>query len=738
MTTPPVTLPRALALALCLAAACPALLPAADFALTSGGGNQYSITTSAGDNLVIDTTSSFTVAGTIFGTSGATVGSGAGITVGDTVSGVYGTYAMANMAQVTSYVDGVGDVTWSPVTVGGSGNQAANLRFAKTITMNAAGTTDIGSITMSDVGNRIINIGTGNTLRLGAAGFINRTSDTTATERGGLKITGGSLTAGGADNTAGNISFGTTVGGSTNSTRAITNIIIESRVVDNGTGAVSLTKTGAYSAVLSNALNSYSGGTTVSAGRLISAVAGSLGTGSVTVNTGGQLALTGGGIYSNNVSIIGNGIITTSGNAIADTTAGALVLNDSTNLAGTVTLTGNAVIGTSLITSPTPATGSRGTISGKITGNYQATFGGGSAKSNTYQGILTLSNSANDWTGGTVIRFMGTTGEAFVLSAGADEVIPDGVGKGDLTFLIETNNRTAVLSLNGFDETVNGLNSPLNATNTGASKAIIRNNHASEASTFTVGNNNANGIYAGSIQDGAAGKLAVTKIGTGTQVFATATTNTFTYSGPTQINGGVLIIDGTLTASQVTVNSGGKLGGSGTFNQAVTAASGGTIGAGASAGIQNYTNTLTFSTGSFLEWELFSNTSSSASRGTAFDGINVNGTGVLSLDTGVVANLVFNGATSTVDFTSAFWDTDQSWLVFDLANAPDADLAAFFASFNATVDSLGNNFSVTGGTFTWSTVGTDLYLNYTQVPEPTAATLLLLAATTLTPRRRRR
>jgi fibronectin-binding autotransporter adhesin len=68
------------------------------------------------------------------------------------------------------------------------------------------------------------------------------------------------------------------------------------------------------------------------------------------------------------------------------------------------------------------------------------------------------------------------------------------------------------------------------------------------------------------------GSLSVAQTGTGTTTFSAANT----YTGATTVSGGLLRINGSLTASPVTVN-GGALGGTGTISGAVTVNAGGSI-----------------------------------------------------------------------------------------------------------------------------------------------------------------
>ena len=83
------------------------------------------------------------------------------------------------------------------------------------------------------------------------------------------------------------------------------------------------------------------------------------------------------------------------------------------------------------------------------------------------------------------------------------------------------------------------------------------------ANNLTIGSNNLSTTFSGVIQDGTGGSL--TKIGSGTFILAGANT----YTGDTNVNGGVLQVHGSIT-SNTFVNHGGTLAGTGTINGNVT------------------------------------------------------------------------------------------------------------------------------------------------------------------------
>jgi len=97
-----------------------------------------------------------------------------------------------------------------------------------------------------------------------------------------------------------------------------------------------------------------------------------------------------------------------------------------------------------------------------------------------------------------------------------------------------------------------------------------------------VGTNNMSTTFSGVIQNGGANSGtggSLTKIGTAT--FSLTGTNT--YTGNTNVNGGVLKVDGSIT-SNTFVNRGGTLAGTGTINGNVRTFNGGTVSPGDSPG----------------------------------------------------------------------------------------------------------------------------------------------------------
>lgn len=498
---------------------------------------------------------------------------------------------------------------------------ASNIRIANgSSTGNAslaAGVTDVNTIQTIDTGSRTIAVGSGNTLRLGKYGGIWRASTGNLTI-GTSTAAGGTLTAGGADNTDGEIVF-TTSGSGTGT------ISVNSVIANNGTGVVSVVKTGTAGLSL-NGANTYTGGTFINQGIVNANSATAFGTGDVTIIAGGQANLASGGAltYANNFNISGS----------------ALRVEGNT-LSGTVTLLGDSVIGS------TSTNG--GTITGKITGDYSVAF---------TNGTHVLTNTNNDYTGNTGLNGFVVGNQALInssmsLKLGANEVIANGAGKGNVIMTGAAASQPTVfatLDLNGMTETINGL------VSSGPTTQVIVTNTSADAGTLILGDNDQTATYAGTIVDGA-GTVAITKIGAGTQTFSGANT----YTGKTTVAAGTLLlssstVDSTIAGSSVidvqsgaTLNVAGittlngfivgvgqQLIGNGTVVGNTTVQ--GNLAPGASPGMLTFANNLTLTSSTVTTMEI-----NGTSRGVAggYDAINLGSTSILNYDGTLI--LTMNG-----------------------------------------------------------------------------------------------
>lgn len=242
------------------------------------------------------------------GTGGTlTIGRSAGATVDfRATTGIFGTNAIINSAQANDATGILG--AWATVNSGadwainnGSGVAAAytgyntlsgltlasagtvNYRVATNpttptgnITMAATGTIDVNTLRISDTAARTIDVRNGATqgiLRFGAVGGLLTSGGNHIV---GVSGTAGTITAGGAADTAGEFVV--------NNASALT---INSVIANNGTGAVTLTKSGAGTLTL-NSVNTHSGGTVINSGTLnLARLSNPLGTtGTITVHSG--------------------------------------------------------------------------------------------------------------------------------------------------------------------------------------------------------------------------------------------------------------------------------------------------------------------------------------------------------------------------------------------------------------------------------------------------------------------
>ncbi len=128
-----------------------------------------------------------------------------------------------------------------------------------------------------------------------------------------------------------------------------------------------------------------------------------------------------------------------------------------------------------------------------------------------------MMSAANTYSGATAIN-------GGILQMGANDIIPDGTGKGNVSVAA-----SSTMDLNSFSDTINGLN--------GA--GTVDNTAASTASTLTVGGNNADSSLSGVIQNsGLSSTTNLIKTGSGTLTLSGA--NPFT--GTATLNGGNLTL----------------------------------------------------------------------------------------------------------------------------------------------------------------------------------------------------
>jgi autotransporter-associated beta strand protein len=265
-----------------------------------------------------------------------------------------------------------------------------------------------------------------------------------------------------------------------------------SGVIQNTAGSVALTKIGIGSVTLSGAAaNTYDGATQISQGTLVAGKPGALGdpAADTSVASGATLRISGVNIGTEGLNLTGDGV----------SSAGALQGTGAAIAGGTITLADHTSVGVS-------AGGD--SLSLLTIGET----GGAKALTKVGSGTLTLTG-ASSYSGDTTIS-------AGTLKLGSADALPSGAGKGNVTV-------NGTLDLNSFSQTVNGL--------TGS--GMVESN-AVGSPTFTMGANDQNGSFSGTIVD-TAGTLALTKTGIGTLTLSGVGLNT--YIGATHVDQGTLV-----------------------------------------------------------------------------------------------------------------------------------------------------------------------------------------------------
>jgi autotransporter-associated beta strand protein len=452
-----------------------------------------------------------------------------------------------------------------------------------------------------------------------------------------------------------------------------------------------------------------------------------------------------------------NGAVT-SGSIIKDgsgilTLGGVNTFNGLTSSSGIVSVAGGSALGTGTLTfnggSISSATAGSRSIANLVNFTGNAGFGG--------DGTGTLTLSANADLGGVTrtlttavdTTFSGIISNGGINKAGASTLTLGGANNytGNTTIssgVLQVGNARA-LQNSTLDTTSSLLGDASNGLKTVQTTLTLGGLSGNKdlASVFTTSSggytgltaltlNSGNGLlnsYSGIIADGAAG-MTLTKTGAGTQTLSGANT----YSGLTTINAGTLIVDGSITSSSVvnggllnvngtvgavTVNTGGTLSGVGTIGTTTVA---GTLTPGNSPGVLNVNGNLTMASGGNMVWELFANTATQASPA-VFDQVLVSGDLAFAGSNGITLNFGTTAGGSTVSWSDSFWNSNQSFLIYDVAGSTTglSNLSLLNTSFN---DANNVALAASQGNFYVSQLGSDVFLNYNAIPEPSTGYML--------------
>lgn len=519
----------------------------------SGGGTTASITSAETlGSLVLEGTGANTVGGNITttnaidlkGTSRSTT-LGANTTLTTTNSNVSLGAVTGGSNSLTIAARTVGT---APATTIGAASGLSNLTITTgTLSASAIGLNTNGALTVNNYGDGSITgiiSGTGATLTKDGTGILtlsntsNSYSGATTVSAGTLSISAdtnlgtapGSATAGQLNLNSGTLE--TTAGLTLASNRGIALGTGDGTIqTDTGTltyggiiaGSNALTKTGTGTLTLTGA-NTYSAGTTISAGTLQIGSGGTAGSVAGNITDNAALIFNRSDDITYASAISGTGTVTKSGSNTLTLTSGSNSYTGETTISGgTLKLSGSGVLGslggldgyTAQITNNgifQYSSSASQTLTGKITGT-------GSILKDTNTTVLEIRNSTNDYSGSTTVN-------AGNIQVGSDNSIPSSsaviLGSG------------GYIQLNGFNDSIGSLS--------GSGK--VMNYRASN--TLTIGNDNTTTTFSGVIQnttDGVGGSypVSLTKIGSGTLNLSGLNT----YSGTTTISAGTLNISGT-------------------------------------------------------------------------------------------------------------------------------------------------------------------------------------------------
>jgi fibronectin-binding autotransporter adhesin len=395
--------------------------------------------------------------------------------------------------------------------------------------------------------------------------------------------------------------------------------VLVNATAQNGT----LTKTGAGTLTLSGA-NTYSGGTSLTAGGIRVGNGLALGTGAITLG-GGTLA-------TNGTHLLSNALVaqaSTTSNLLDNITGGDLILAGP--LGGDGTLEINSTLSRSIW----------------FQGDLSA-----------FTGIITYTNNNN----GTNLRLGGGPG-----TTPNSETNGSDLSGASLVLSGATGNNRGV-SWNG----LSGATVEIGALS-GVGRIGLP---GSRAANWKIGALGLDTVYNGTIE-GAGSSL--TKTGTGTLTLG----GTSMFAGNTTVEAGVLLVNGNLGNSAVTVQNNAMLGGSGTLGGNVTVLNGGILSPGNSTGIITIGGNLSLNTGAITRMEI-----NGAVPGTGHDRIVVGGISSLA----GTLELFFGGGVSNGD----------TFTLIDTANP-------IIGNFDSVVNVLGNALSFS------STIADDYILKITAV-----------------------
>ena len=596
------------------------------------GGNNLSIqgpATTAGGQVTLNRVNTFT--GTLaiddttlsIGAAGQLNSGNYTNTISITSTGDF-VYASALDQTLGGVISGAGTVTKNNAT--STLTLFAANSFSGALTVNAGtlvagvagsgGNSALGSVSSS----RTITVNTGGTLRFDVGNVFNNVFSSAATSLPTLNIAGGTLTNGGtATNSAlGNITLtGGTITATTGSPlgtasgQGFGSWNLNGTITSTGTSTISSSAGGIPITLSASAANGFITTFDVTSGTLTASApfgdvtrSGNETVSGLTKSGSGVMSLSGANTYSGTTTVSAGSLQVQHANALGATAAGTVVNGSGTGrgvarleMAGGITVTGEALTisgGGNFLGALTASSGNNvwagpvtiGAAGTRIGVSAGATLEvSGAIDSGLVSTGLTIRNT--DGTGSVILSGVNTyLGNTQVLVgklqlAGGDNRLPVAT---NLTFGSAGSNADSELDLNGRNQEVAGL--ILTGT---ATKNSVNNSDAVNLSTLTV-NTAASSTFDGILK----GNLALTKSGTDSLTLGGSNS----YTGASLVSAGTLFVNGSLSASAVTVQSDGALGGAGTLGNGLTINAGGELNLTGASLAANSTGILSITGGS--------------------------------------------------------------------------------------------------------------------------------------------
>ena len=717
-------------------------------------------------------------------TTSLTVQSGGTVTVG-ALTNRTGELRISNTANA----NGLLDVQGGTVTIGtgnaanqiylfkagsGAGYTAAMTQSGGTVTTNGiqfGGSTGLTTYNATSAANLTL---TGGNLYIGAAGITKGTDASTLATT--IKLEGGTVGADASWSSSLDMQLGTTITFSSQKEdgggRAIT---LSGNLSDVSGVNGKLTKAGVSDMFLTGTNNTYSGGTTVNAGRLFINAAGALpNTGAVTVNAG-TLVLNASGTpaYTQSITLASGSNLSLRKAAtlsnVTLATAGTLTFNQDDAATQALTLSSATALTGTLTVQVGGGAGAAGavTLSGILSGSGHSLVKTGSGTlslsgANTFDGGLTIQNGTVEAKTSTAALGAGTVAMGGAGSTGA--TLSTGKALSNAFTINAPDSGSVIIGANGGGSgfTLSGgitLNGGLtiqtyNNVISGATKAtagitggitgtgdVVLDNLGLAANAFNITTNAINhtgsltlqGTATGDTTIGAAIGANVTGVTQNSATSRLVLSGTNTYTGATNVNAGVLAVNGSLAITSTTVGNGGTLQGSGSIGGSVTVQSGGIIAAGNS--IESLaTGDLTLQGGSTFAYKI----DKDAVAGVAGDLTAVTGNLTLDLSNTAILTLTELG-------TSSSWTVGDKLTLISYSGTRNNGLFSYLGntltddstfSFSGMDWSFNYNDTSAGTNYTGDLTGSN-YVTMTVIPEPNVAALLGGLGVLLLFRRRR-